>query len=58
MTRHGKQLKPLLTRPAAAFQELVDEAFADLLKKHKQPVGLMASLKESLGARKRRRAKK
>ena len=29
------------------FQEIADEAFADLLKKHKQPVGLMASLKES-----------
>lgn len=24
-----------------------DEAFADLLKKHKQPVGLKAALKES-----------
>ena len=33
------------------FQELTDEAFADLLKKHKQPVGLMASLKESIGTR-------
>ena len=27
-----------------------DEAFADVLKKHKQPVGLMASLKESVGS--------
>ena len=32
-----------------AFQELADEAFADLLKKHKQPVGLKAALKESMG---------
>jgi hypothetical protein len=28
-----------------SFQQLADEAFADLLKKHKQPVGLMASMK-------------
>ena len=34
------------------FQEIADEAFADLLKKHKQPVGLMASLKESVGRKK------
>lgn len=34
-----------------SFQELADEAFGDLLKKHKQPVGLMASLKESVGTR-------
>jgi hypothetical protein len=32
----------------SSFQELADEAFTDLLKKHKQPVGLMASLKESV----------
>ena len=31
------------------FQELADEAFKDLLKKRKQPVGLKASLKESVG---------
>jgi hypothetical protein len=36
-----------------AFQELADEAFADLLKKHKQPVGLKAALKRALGAGKR-----
>jgi hypothetical protein len=34
-----------------SFQELADDAFADLLKKHKQPVGLMASLKGSVGNR-------
>ena len=33
------------------FQELTDEAFTDLLKKHKQPVGLKAALKESVGSR-------
>jgi hypothetical protein len=32
----------------SSFQELADEAFADLLKKRKRPVGLMASLKESV----------
>jgi hypothetical protein len=37
------------------FQELADEAFADLLKKRKQPVGLKASLKESVGASRRSR---
>jgi hypothetical protein len=42
-----------------SFQQLADEVFADLLKKHKQPVGLMASLKESVGASgKSRRLKK
>ena len=36
-----------------SFQELADEAFADLLKKHKQPVGLKAALKESVSNPKR-----
>ena len=30
------------------FQELTDEAFSDLLKKHRRPVGLKAALKQSL----------
>ena len=30
------------------FQELADEAFADLLKKHRRPVSLRQALKESL----------
>jgi len=34
-----------------SLQELADEAFADLLKKRRQPVGLKAALKESVGAR-------
>ena len=38
-----------------SFQELADEAFADLLKKHKQLVGLKAALKESVGARGKQR---
>lgn len=33
----------------ATFQELADEAFRDLLKKHNRPVGLKAALKQSLG---------
>jgi hypothetical protein len=41
-----------------AFQELAEEAFADLLKKHKQPVGLKASLKESIGERQPARGRK
>jgi hypothetical protein len=32
----------------SSFQELAEEAFADLLKKRKRPVGLMESLKESV----------
>jgi hypothetical protein len=31
------------------FQELTDEAFTDLLKKHRRPVGLKAALQQSLG---------
>lgn len=34
----------------ATFQELADEAFRDLLKKHDRPVGLKASLRQSLGS--------
>jgi hypothetical protein len=34
-----------------SFQDLSEEAFADLLKKHRQPVGLKAALKESVGGR-------
>jgi hypothetical protein len=44
-----------------SFQQLADEAFADLLKKHKQPVGIMAALEESVGSPKpppRRMAKR
>jgi hypothetical protein len=31
------------------FQELADEAFRDLLKKHGRPVSLKAALRQSLG---------
>ncbi len=33
---------------AKNFQQLADEAFKDLLKKYRQPVGLKAALKESV----------
>jgi len=36
-----------------SFQELANEAFADLLKKHSQPVGFKAALKESVQRKKR-----
>ncbi|MGK2923826.1 MAG: hypothetical protein ACSLE4_13785 [Methyloceanibacter sp.] len=39
------------------FQDIADEAFADFLKKHKQPVGLKAALKESVGDKSRKRLK-
>lgn len=32
------------------FQELADEAFADILKKHGRPVDLRAALRKSAGA--------
>jgi len=43
------------SRQGKSFPELADEAFKDLLKKHHQPVGLKAALKESVGARSKAR---
>lgn len=40
-------LKQLADDRMATFQELADEAFSDLLKKHKRPVGLAEALKQS-----------
>ena len=34
-----------------SFQDLADEAFEDLLKKYRQPVGLKAALRESVGGK-------
>jgi antitoxin-like ribbon-helix-helix protein len=34
-----------------SFQDLADEAFADLLKKHHRPVGLRNALRQSLRGR-------
>jgi hypothetical protein len=40
----------LLVRDRAmTFQELADEAFADVLKKHGRPVSLNAALRQSAG---------
>jgi hypothetical protein len=39
----------VVRRRGVSFQELTEEAFKDLLKKHRQPVGLKAALKESVG---------
>lgn len=33
----------------STFQELADEAFRDLLRKHNRPVGLRAQLRQSAG---------
>ena len=41
------KLKQLGRDRMATFQELADEAFADLLKKHRRPVGLKQALRES-----------
>ncbi len=48
-------IKPVMGDSGHSFQELADEAFADLLKKRKQPVGLKAALKESVGKRSQKR---
>ncbi len=37
---------------AMSFQELADEAFRDLLKKHHRPTNLKEALRESVGASK------
>jgi hypothetical protein len=34
----------------ATFQELADEAFTDLLRKHSQPLSLTEALRKSAGA--------
>ena len=56
-TRRGRQLRPSRDNDLS-FQQIADEAFADFLMKHKQPVGLMDSLKESMAVRKPTRSKK
>jgi hypothetical protein len=43
-------VEEVMREQGKSFQQLADEAFADLLKKHKQPVGIMAALKESVGS--------
>lgn len=41
------RLEELASDRMATLQELADEAFDDLLKKHGRPIGLRAMLKES-----------
>jgi hypothetical protein len=43
------QLRLLASDRMMTFQELADEAFADLLKKHGRPVDLRAALRKSAG---------
>jgi hypothetical protein len=52
---HGA-LTTLARETGRSFQDLIDEAIADLLKKHKRPVTLKDMLRESLaeGGKKRR----
>jgi hypothetical protein len=45
----------LVARTGMDFQKLVDEAFSDLLTKHKQPVGLWHRLKKVSARAGRRR---
>jgi hypothetical protein len=51
-------LEALAEQQGISFQELADEAFFDLLKKHKQPVGLKAALEESVERGKSARRRK
>jgi hypothetical protein len=44
------QLRLMAHERMMTFQELADEAFADLLKKHGRPVDLRAALRKSAGA--------
>jgi predicted lactoylglutathione lyase len=41
-------LQALAAESRQSFQDLIDEAIADLLKKHKRPVTLKDMLRESL----------
>jgi hypothetical protein len=51
-------IEAVMTREGLRFEQLADEAFKDVLKKHHQPVGLMASLRESVESRKGTKRKK
>jgi hypothetical protein len=47
------KLKQLARDRMATFQELADEAFADLLKKHGVPIDLKDALRKSAGVSKK-----
>ena len=44
----NEALQALAAEAGQSFQDLIDEAVADLLKKHKRPVTLKDMLRESL----------
>lgn len=50
-------IEAVASESGRSFQDIADEAFAEFLKKHKQPVGLKAALMESVGegAKKKRK---
>ena len=51
-------IEAVASESGRGFPEVADEAFADFLKKHKQPVGLKAALKESVAEKKPRKKRK
>jgi hypothetical protein len=46
----NEALQALAAETRQSFQDLIDEAIADLLKKHKRPVTLKDMLRESVAA--------
>ena len=50
-------IEALADQAGSTFPELAAEAFADLLKKHHQPLGFFAALEQSLGGHGRSRKK-
>ena len=52
------KLKQLGRDRMATFQELADEAFADLLRKHGVPIDLKDALRKSAGVEKKATPKK
>ena len=46
----NEALQALAAESRQSFQDLIDEAVADLLKKHKRPVTLKDMLRESVAA--------
>ena len=52
------KLKQLGRDRMATFQELADEAFADLLRKHGVPIDLKDALRKSVGVSKKATPKK
>jgi hypothetical protein len=51
-------IEAVASESGLSFQEVADEAFADFLKKHKQPVGLRAALKESVAVKPNKKRKR